>query len=206
MKSSDRKEHWEKQYSDKSPSEVSWYQLEPTLSLRLIKETGIEKDEYIIDVGGGASNLVDHLHAAGYSRLAILDISKKSLELARQRLGTKADNTEWLEADITEFLPEHLYALWHDRAVFHFLTGKTDRIKYVQALKKAVRPQGHVVLAAFAIGGPTKCSGLDIVQYDASGLLYELGEEFRLVEEASETHMTPTGKEQKFSYFRLIRR
>ncbi len=205
MTSFDRKAHWEQVYTGKSHLEVSWHQSDPGLSLRLIENTSIGKDAGILDVGGGASVLVDRLHALGYRHLAVLDISAKSLAVAQQRLGNNAKDIEWYEADVTAFRPGHEFSLWHDRAVFHFLTEASDREKYVATLKSALSPDGHVILAAFAIGGPTQCSGLDIVQYDATRLLEALGDEFRLVEELSETHVTPAGKTQKFSYFRLAR-
>ena len=205
MNSLDRKTHWEKQYSAKAPHEVSWYQENLALSLRMITASGLDKHARFIDVGGGSSTLVDCLDQAGYTRLSVLDISAKSLDFARQRLGERARHIEWLEADITEFEPPHSYALWHDRAVFHFFTEPEDRKKYVATLKKSLPPGGHVVLAAFAIGGPTKCSGLEIVQYDAPKLLRELGEEFVPVDEASEIHTTPGGVKQAFSFFHLVR-
>jgi 2-polyprenyl-3-methyl-5-hydroxy-6-metoxy-1,4-benzoquinol methylase len=203
---SKRKQHWEKQYSQKDPLEVSWYQKEPALSMSMIAQTGIGKDACIIDVGGGASLLVDRLQSDGYSCLSVLDISGKSLEVSKLRLAGNAQNIDWIEEDITKFVAPRQYSLWHDRAVFHFLTQASDRGKYVQALKKSLVPGGHVVLAAFALGGPTKCSGLDIVQYDSAKLLNEFGPEFSLVGEAFETHMTPAGKGQEFRYFQLVRR
>lgn len=200
-----RKNHWEKIYSEKSPLEVSWYQEEPRFSLNMIHHSGIGKEEPVIDVGGGASVLVDCLLAEGYRRLAVLDISSAALAAAKSRLGAKASLVEWFETDITEFQPPHDFALWHDRAVFHFLTQAKDREKYVAAARKALRPQGQLILAAFAIGGPEKCSGLEVVQYDSKKLLGEVGDGFRLVEEAVEVHVTPAKKEQLFSYFRLLR-
>lgn len=200
-----RKNHWEKIYSEKSPLEVSWYQEEPRFSLNMIHHSGIGKEEPVIDVGGGASVLVDSLLAEGYRRLAVLDISSVALAAAKSRLGAKASLVEWFETDITEFQPPHDFALWHDRAVFHFLTQAKDREKYVAAARKALRPQGQLILAAFAIGGPEKCSGLEVVQYDSKKLLGEVGDGFRLVEEAVEVHVTPSKKEQLFSYFRLLR-
>ena len=204
--SKSNKQHWNQIYADKDPQEVSWYQSEPLNSLRLIKRSGIQKDEALIDIGGGASVLVDRLQADGFSRLAVLDISKEALSIARQRLSKGAGRVEWFEADITEFRSPHQFSVWHDRAVFHFLTLESDRQKYVDVLKSALQPGGHVIIAAFAIGGPRKCSGLDIVQYDAPKLLYELGEQFELVEERSEMHMTPSKKEQKFSYFWMVKK
>ena len=203
---SNRKQHWEQVYSDKSPLEVSWYQKEPALSLSFIKNCRIGKDEAIIDVGGGASLLVDYLLQQGYQHLAVLDISANSLAYAKQRLAEQAENVEWFEADITEFKPPHHYSIWHDRAVFHFLTIATDRQKYIEVLKASLKPGGHAIIAAFAVGGSSKCSGLDIVQYDAEKLLKELGSDFELVEEGSESHLTPGEKQQQFSYFRLLRK
>ncbi len=203
---SDRQQHWEKVYSEKSPLEVSWYQKEPALSLRLIEHCQLAKPQAIIDVGGGASTLVDCLQQQGYAHLAVLDISAKALDVAKQRLGNKADAIEWFASDITEFTAPHPFALWHDRAVFHFLTEADDRQKYVSSLKTSLPPGGHLILAAFAIGGPTMCSGLNIVQYDAAKICHELGDEFELVEQDSETHLTPSGGEQLFGYFRFVRK
>jgi SAM-dependent methyltransferase len=200
----DRKAHWENVYGDKSPLEVSWYQKEPTLSLSLIRNTGLAHDAPVIDVGGGASILVDCLCDEGYEHVGVLDISGKALAHARHRLGEKAKTVEWYEEDVTLFRPPHRFALWHDRAVFHFLTEAADRRKYVETLKHALRPGGHLILAAFAIGGPTQCSGLDIVQYDAEKLMAELGEDFELIEESNELHMTPANREQQFTYFHCI--
>lgn len=201
----DRKKHWEQVYTSKASQGVSWYQAEPRLSLDLIRRSGISREAPIIDVGGGASLLVDRLQADDYTQLAVLDISGAALATARQRLGAKAAAIEWYEADVTKFTAPHAFALWHDRAVFHFLTAGEDRRRYVQVLKRTLVPDGHVVMAAFAIGGPTRCSGLDVVQYDAERLLAELGHDFRLEEESTETHRTPAGKDQKFGFFRLRR-
>jgi SAM-dependent methyltransferase len=202
----DRKAHWEQVYANKSPLEVSWYQKEPVLSLRLIRETGVPKDGAIIDVGGGASVLVDYLLDQGYSRVAVLDLSGAALSEARRRLGKRAESVEWYEADVTEFVPPQSYDLWHDRAVFHFLTEPDDRRRYVGVLKRALSSTGQVIIGAFGIGGPSRCSGLDIVQYDAATLCAALGPDFQLVAQADELHVTPAGKEQKFSWFRLARR
>lgn len=198
---SDRKTHWEAVYQDKSPQAVSWYQHKPTLSLRLIAQCGLSKTAAIIDVGGGASTLVDYLLADGYTDLTVLDISTTALSFAQQRLGDRAKRVNWIASDITTFETDARYDVWHDRAVFHFLTDTADRRKYVANLKHALQPGGHVILAAFAIGGPTKCSGLDIVQYDAVKLASELGKEFTLLEQAEELHRTPAGGEQKFGFF-----
>ena len=200
-----RKEHWNQVYQAKAPDDVSWFQTRPAISLKLIEATGIGKDKGIIDVGGGASVLVDFLLDAGFTKLAVLDISAAALEHAKQRLGASAGNVEWFEADVTGFNPPHRFGLWHDRAVFHFLTDKADRQKYVQTLKRTLTPDGHVILATFATGGPLKCSGLDVARYDAPGICAELGAGFRLVEQVDETHVTPWDTRQKFSGFRFAR-
>ena len=200
-----RKSYWQKIYSSKQPSDLSWFQKEPEISLRLIRNTDIAKDKAIIDVGGGASVLVDRLYEEGFLHVAVLDISQKALFYAQKRLDKNAQAIEWYKADIVEFEAPHPFMLWHDRAVFHFLTEPKDRKRYVTVLKQTLLPQGHVIIATFSIGGPTRCSGLDIVQYDAVKLSKELGEEFQLIEEVGEVHKTPANREQKFSYFRFYR-
>jgi len=202
----DRKAHWQNIYLEKSPLNVSWYQKEPRLSLELIHRTGVNSDDPIIDVGGGASVLVDYLCNEGYSNLSVLDISGNALASAAKRLANTGKNIEWHEADITEFSPPLRYALWHDRAVFHFLTEKSDRQKYTSVLTKALSPGGHLIIAAFAIGGPQRCSNLEIVQYNSSKLTSELGDEFQLIEETEEIHVTPDNKKQQFIYFRYIKK
>lgn len=199
------KTHWENVYTDKSPLAVSWYQTEPTLSLELIERSGVPRAAPVIDVGGGASVLVDHLLERGYSAVAVLDIAGRALEHARTRLGERAGQVEWFESDVTQFIAPHAYSLWHDRAVFHFLTEAGDRRRYVETLRRSLASDGQVIMAAFAIGGPTRCSDLDIVQYDAARLSAELGAGFVLVEEASEVHRTPAGKLQQFGFFRFRR-
>lgn len=197
----DRKSHWEQVYQDKNPDEVSWFQAKPSVSLDLIAGSGIDRRAYIIDVGGGASSLVSCLYESGYHSLAVLDISSHSLQHARKLMAGHADEVEWLEQDVTRFVPAHTYSLWHDRAVFHFLTDAVDRSRYVDALKHALAQGGVVIIATFAIGGPARCSGLDIVQYDADTLLAELGPGFELIEQVAEPHVTPAGKVQQFMYF-----
>jgi ubiquinone/menaquinone biosynthesis C-methylase UbiE len=204
------KSHWEEIYKTKPPTGVSWYQTRPSLSLKLIEATGIQKGQGIIDVGGGSSMLVDCLMDEGYKDLAVLDISGQSLMIAKARLGDREDDVEWYEADATEFQPPRQFHLWHDRAVFHFLTDERDRRKYVNVLKGALMPEGHLVMATFAIDGPKRCSGLDTVQYDKESMSLELGDEFVLMENVDEAHFTPGDKEQKFAYFvyqrKLLRR
>ena len=201
----DRKTHWKNVYGEKSSLEVSWFKKQPRLSLQLIKNAQLSQNDPIIDIGGGASTLVDYLSDGGYKNISVLDISGKALACTKTRLGDKSAEIKWFEDDITLFKPPHQFSLWHDRAVFHFLTDKADRNSYINILKKALEENGHLIIAAFYIGGPTKCSGLDIVQYDAEKLLSELGDGFKLIEQANETHMTPANKEQKFGYFHFIK-
>ncbi len=196
-----RKNHWENIYKDKSPLEVSWYQSKPTVSLSMIDHLSLKKEENIIDVGGGVSTLVDHLLEEGFNNITVLDLSSNALELAKKRLDEKSKRVHWVAEDVTNFSPDKTYSLWHDRAVFHFLTDKSDRQKYKQRLESSVRVGGYVVIAAFAIGGPKKCSGLDIVQYSSAKLERELGAHFNLIAERSETHITPAGIEQLFGYY-----
>ena len=194
----DRKSHWEKVYTERSDADFSWFQAHPTISLNFIDNANIQVTDPIIDVGGGSSMLVDHLHEAGYQELSVLDISANALEMARQRLGGHADNVQWIESDITSFETSGSYELWHDRAVFHFLTEVEDRRRYIETLQSVLAPHGSVIIAAFAIGGPTMCSGLNVVQYDADKLSNELGIEFRLEEMAEDIHLTPKNTEQAF--------
>lgn len=199
----DKKLHWENVYKDKSSIDVSWYQKEPLLSLELIHESKPANDEGIIDIGGGASVLIDHLHREGFTKLAVLDISSNALLSSQKRLGTSADDIEWFESDITLFKSPHQFSIWHDRAVFHFLTNQSDREKYVEVLKQTLCPGGYIIIAAFAIGGPEKCSGLDIEQYDEKKLMKVLGNDFRLLAAKDEVHTTPAEIEQMFMYFHI---
>ena len=195
------KTHWEQIYEKKGPTRGSWYQEHAQFSLQYIRNTGIQISEHIIDVGGGASTLVDDLIADGFQQISILDISGTALQLARQRLGTKANHVNWIEADITQAeLPYQSYDVWHDRAVFHFLTQATDRQRYIDTARYAVRQGGHVIVATFAPDGPEQCSGLEVVRYHPEGLHDEFGDGFDLVDSTRETHHTPFGTEQKFIY------
>lgn len=162
-------------------------------------------DTPIIDVGGGASLLVDFLLQEGYQDIAVLDVSGIALNKARRRLGDRASRVEWIEQDITCFEAERKYGLWHDRALFHFLILRKERKKYIQALRRALQAGGQLVISTFAIGGPARCSGLDIVQYDARKLKRELGEDFTLLEQEQVLHQTPAQKDQLFGFYRFIR-
>ncbi len=198
--SDERQQHWEEVYQAKGESGVSWYQDYPEISLKFIEQTGIESDAPLIDVGGGASVLVDNLLRKGYRRVAVLDISSAALECVRQRLADKAEQVEWLVSDITCFEPEHDFALWHDRAVFHFLTAEHDRQRYIEVLKSALRQGGYLILATFALDGPQQCSGLPVERYDADKMQAVLGEAFTLLDSRRECHITPSGSEQRFTY------
>ena len=195
-----RKDHWEKVYTKKSPSEVSWYQTHPGISLELIASRGIDHSAKIIDVGAGASVLVDKLLEAGYTDISVLDISSKAIDHAKERMESRAEQTVWIITDITEFEPSRQYDLWHDRAVFHFLTEKIDRQKYVEVLKKALKPQGHLILSAFSLEGPPKCSGLNVERYDVEKMKQELGDEFEFIKSVNESHVTPWQAKQEFIY------
>jgi hypothetical protein len=198
-----RQEHWNQVYQTKATQEVSWYQRRPDLSLALIHASGVGKDAGVIDVGGGASTLVDCLLDDGFSRLAVLDLSGVALAHSRNRLGPSADLVEWFEADVTSFEPPHRFGVWHDRAVFHFLISAEDRRGYVATLRRALEPGGAVVISTFALDGPPKCSGLDVMRYDESTIQAGLGKEFQLQEVRRETHVTPWESEQRFIYFRF---
>ena len=203
MKDDQRKEHWDKVYREKAPTQASWYQSDPALSLALIERAGLDLNARIIDVGGGASLLVDRLLQRGFQQPSVLDISAQGLEKARARLPGDAP-VNWIVSNITEFRPTVRYALWHDRALFHFLTDALDRARYLAVMRAGLAPQGQLIVAAFAPDGPSRCSGLEVVRYDAGTLGRELGAEFQLLEEIAETHITPSGAEQRFGYFRYI--
>lgn len=198
---SERQSHWETVYQTKRSDEVGWYQANPALSLQFIESVLEDKGAQIIDVGGGASLLVDALLGQGYSNLAVLDISESAVKRVQQRLGDEASKVEWFVADITEFQPPHRFALWHDRAVFHFLTDEVEQQKYVSLLCDALQPGAHVVLATFAEDGPEKCSGLPVVRYSVEKMCATLGERFELLKQQRETHVTPSSFEQHFNYF-----
>ena len=197
----DSKAHWERIYRTKQPDEVSWFQREAAISLALIRRVAPQVTARILDVGGGASTLVDGLVAAGYRGVTVLDLAPAALELARRRLGAAAPDVTWLEADVlsVDLQPSH-FDVWHDRAVFHFLTSAADRAKYVEQVRISVKPGGHVLVATFADDGPTHCSGLPVARYSAGTLHHEFGSAFRLLESVREEHVTPSGSKQAFVY------
>lgn len=195
------KEHWENVYSSKATDAVSWFQPHADLSLDLIQAAGAGFDAGIIDVGGGASTLVDDLVRTGYSDLTVLDLSAAALATARQRLGELQNRVRWIEADITQVdLPNGRYDIWHDRAVFHFLTTQKQRDAYVRTVFHAVKPGGHVIIATFAEDGPEQCSGLPVMRYRADDLHDEFGDAFTLLKHQKEAHHTPFGTVQQFVY------
>lgn len=195
----DRKAHWEKVYGTKAPDAVSWYRPHLETSLALVERAAPERGAAIIDVGGGASTLVDDLLERGYRNLTVLDISQKAIDAARKRLGAAAEGVRWVAGDVTEAaLPAQAYDLWHDRAVFHFLTASEQRAAYVRQVLHAVKRGGHVFISTFGPEGPVKCSGLDVMRYDAEVLHAEFGARFRLVESSKEIHRTPFGTTQQF--------
>ena len=196
-----RKSHWETIYETKTTDSVSWYAEHLESSLRLILDTGIRKEEAIIDIGGGSSTLVDDLLALGFKDISVLDISDKALSNSRARLGDRASKINWIEADITSVnLPEDNYVVWHDRAVFHFLTDAEDRHRYIELAKRSIKVGGHVIVASFALDGPEKCSGLNVVRYSPETMHDEFGGSFELVDHHDELHHTPFGTTQKFVY------
>jgi len=204
MSLDDAKTHWEKVYTTKAPDQVSWYRPHLELSLSLIESAAGGVSASIIDVGGGESTLVDDLLARGYQNITVLDISQAAIDVAKKRLeggAGGADRVHWITADITTVeLAPAAYDVWHDRAVFHFLTSTEKRVAYVNAVRCAVKHGGHVIVGTFGLDGPTKCSGLEVMRYDAESLNREFGSRFRLIKSSKEMHHTPSGTAQQFLY------
>ncbi len=197
----EKKEHWENVYATKSQDQMSWYHDHLDNSLELIIQTSVGKDPAIIDVGGGSSTLVDDLLDRGFADVSVLDISGAAIAKSKERLGASAQVVNWIVSDITEAdLPDDRFDVWHDRAVFHFLTYPDDRRKYVDLVMRALKPNGHLIVAAFGLEGPQKCSGLDVVRYSSETMQGEFGEQFQLIQSLDETHNTPFGTTQEFIY------
>jgi SAM-dependent methyltransferase len=201
-----RQAHWDGIYGARSITDLSWYEPHPGKSLELIRATGVQPADPIIDVGSGASFLIDDLVEAGYLDLTVLDISAEVLKKLRARVDPRTAALSFLRQDVTAFRPPRRYALWHDRAVFHFLIQREDRERYVDVLRRALIPGGHVVIATFGPSGPQRCSGLPTLRYDDKALAAELGDDFGLVDSSLAVHRTPAGVEQPFLYCRFDRR
>ncbi len=200
MENLGRQAHWENVYGTKGETEVSWFQESPTISLDLIRATRVGLDAAIIDVGGGASRLVDALLDHGFEAVTVLDVTEKALATSKARLGTRASKVRWFVADVTKWEPSQTFDVWHDRAAFHFLTEPKDRAAYAERVLRAVRPGGYVIIGTFAIDGPERCSGLPIVRHDATSLAETLGRGFELVESRRHDHQTPMGGTQRFQF------
>jgi trans-aconitate methyltransferase len=200
METGSRQAHWEGVYTTKRENEVSWFQDNPAPSLELIAAVGATPATAIIDIGGGASRLVDGLLAKGFRALTMLDLSDAALKAAKSRLGAQAEKVDWIVADATLWEPTEVYDIWHDRAAFHFLTEENDRVAYIERMKKALRAGGHAIVATFAPDGPERCSGLRVMRYDAETLGQTLGQEFDLIETRRHSHTTPWGSTQSFQF------
>jgi SAM-dependent methyltransferase len=205
MDNVDRQAHWQNVYGTKSEKEVSWFQESPIISLDLIHATGVKPDAAIIDIGGGASRLIDFLLDEGFEAITILDLSEKALATTKVRLGERAPRVRWVVADVTTWEPTQTVDVWHDRAAFHFLTEAGDRAAYAARVSKTVRPGGHVIIGTFAPDGPERCSGLPVKRHDARSLGETLGRSFELVESRQHDHKTPIGGTQRFQFSRFRR-
>jgi SAM-dependent methyltransferase len=193
--------HWDKIYAEKSQGTVSWYRPHLETSLKLIERAAPARPAPIIDVGGGESTLVDDLLARGFQNVSVLDVSQTAVDVTKRRLGAASESVHWLVGDITTIkLEPCTYDVWHDRAVFHFLTSSDERIAYVGQVARAVKTGGHVIISTFGPEGPTKCSGLEVIRYDAESLHKEFGARFHLLEKSKELHQTPFGTVQQFLY------
>lgn len=196
----ERRDHWETVYRTKGEADVSWFEETPALSLDLLRIVGAKPSSSIVDIGGGASRLVDALLARGFRDLTVLDLSAKALAVARRRLGDRASAVNWVAADVTEWEPEHRYDIWHDRAAFHFLTTQAQQRAYVDRLERGLRGGGHAIIGTFALDGPEKCSGLPVARHDSASLAALLGEGFVLVDARRHDHVTPAGAVQRFQF------
>ena len=199
----DRRAHWQDVYSSKDETEVSWFEQSPAISLDLIRRSGAQSGTSIIDIGGGASRLVDALLEHGYQTVSVLDISEQALSVARARLRTRASQIRWIEADVTRWEPEQKYGLWHDRAAFHFLTDPNDRRAYVERLMRATSLGAQVIIGTFAPDGPDRCSGLPVTRHDVNSLEQAIGASFELEEARPYEHRTPRGGIQRFQFSRF---
>jgi ubiquinone/menaquinone biosynthesis C-methylase UbiE len=205
MEMTDRQVHWDAVYRTRDETGVSWFQENPALSLDLIHATGANAGSSIVDVGGGSSRLVDRLLDEGSEAVTVLDISSEALAIAKKRLGVRATRVQWIVADVTTWAPTQLFDVWHDRAAFHFLTDPSDRAAYAATVSRAVAPNGHVIIATFALDGPERCSGLPISRHDSASLAAVLGRSFKLIESRRQDHSMPSGGVQRFQFSRFQR-
>lgn len=205
MEIGSRQAHWDGVYTNKSENAVSWFQENPTPSLQLIAAAGATPATTVIDIGGGASSLVDRLLGMGFHAITVLDVSSAALDAAKARLGAEAEKVRWIVADATAWEPDETYDIWHDRAAFHFLTEERERAGYVARLSRSLRPGGHAIIATFAPDGPERCSGLPVVRYNGRSLVRALDDDFELIETLQHEHTTPQGAAQRFQ-FSLLRR
>jgi len=193
--------HWETVFTSKSPDAMSWYRPHLDISLDLIERRAPKRSASIIDVGAGESTLVDDLLVRGYQEITVLDVSKTAIETTKRRLGASAEKVRWIVGDVIQVsLPFQTFDIWHDRAVFHFLVEQSQRERYVQSVLNAVKPGGHVIVSTFGPEGPAKCSGLDVMRYDAEALHREFGKRFQIEDSSKELHRTPWGTDQQFVY------
>ncbi len=204
-KTAEQRAHWERIYKTKASTELSWFEPHPETSLRLIGNAALDRAARIIDVGGGESLLVDRLLDLSFRNLSVLDVSAQALTRAQARLGQRRDMVRWIDCDVTEFRTKARFDLWHDRAAFHFLTEPEDRGRYVDAMKRSLTHDGHLIMATFSLRGPPKCSGLDVVCYSPQSLAQEIGSVFQLAESIDQEHVTPGGTKQAFAFCRFVR-
>jgi SAM-dependent methyltransferase len=200
MQSADRQAHWQNVYQTKGEHDVSWFQETPSPSLALMDEIGVTAAASVIDIGGGASRLVDHLIERGFKNITVLDLSDAALSVAKSRLGDRASIPNWVVADITQWGPVATYDVWHDRAAFHFLTDELDRNSYIVRLRRGLKSGGHAIIATFARDGPERCSGLPVMRYSPDSLQQALGPDFALIARHSQEHATPWDSRQSFQF------
>jgi SAM-dependent methyltransferase len=200
MQNESRQAHWQNVYTKKGENEVSWFQEYPALSLELIAQIGATPASAIIDIGGGASRLVENLIDRGFEDVTVLDLSDAALDAAKERLGSRAAQVHWIVADATVWEPPKSYNIWHDRAAFHFLTEDRDRAAYVARLERALKVGAYAIIATFALDGPERCSGLPVVRYDPASLGQTLGRAFQLADARRHAHATPWGSDQSFQF------
>lgn len=206
MTNSNRRAHWENIYQTSGERKVSWFQENPAPSLELIALTGATPSSAIVDIGGGASRLVDSLLAQGYRDITVLDLSPSSLAAAQERLGKDAGRIKWIVADVTTWQPSHRYDIWHDRAAFHFLNSEEEQAAYVACLRQALKVGGHAIIGTFALDGPEQCSGLPVTRHSAETIGALLGPGFKVVDSRRHQHITPWQSVQNFQFSTLVKR